>query len=183
MRFNAPEHLQFWKDTGRFPAIHDDIMHLASSHMRGLTALDLCCSTGLLGQRVAAHLGAEVVGVDGDTRALALGKEAGLDVRLVYQRIDPHDLQPLENLLQQHQIETVLARRCLPELFGQALAAGRTFAQMLHRQQVQEILVEGRMVSPGAVNPLASLAQEVELLGPYYQVRKLHRNVAYLTRV
>ena len=32
MRFNAPEHLQFWKDTGRFPAIHDDIMHLASSH-------------------------------------------------------------------------------------------------------------------------------------------------------
>ena len=91
-------------------------------------------------------------------------------------------LQMSQNLLQQHQIETVLARRCQPELFGQDLAAGHTFAQMLHRQQVQEILVEGRQASKAAVNPLASLAQEVELLGPYYQVRKFHRNVAYLTR-
>lgn len=182
MRFNAPEHLQAWQATRQFPAIHDDIMHLAYSHMRGLTALDLCCSTGLLAQRVAVQLGVQVIGVDADERALAQGRAAGLEVPLVHQRIDPHDLRPLENLLQQHQIETVLARRCLPELFGQDLAAGHTFAQMLHRQQVQEILVEGRQASKAAVNPLASLAQEVELLGPYYQVRKFHRNVAYLTR-
>lgn len=183
MRFNAPEHLHAWKLSHRYPAIHDNIFQLCSSHMRGLRVLDLCCSTGLLGARVAAYFGADVVGVDADERALNAARAAGLDIHLVHMHVDSFNLAPLENLIQQHQIQTVLARRCLPELFGHDLQAGAAFAQMLHRLKVQEVFIEGRVASKAAVNPLASLAGEVDLLAPHYRVSKLHHNVAFLKRV
>jgi hypothetical protein len=71
----------------------------------------------------------------------------------------------------------------LPELFGHDLQAGAAFAQMLHRLKVQEVFIEGRVASKAAVNPLASLAGEVDLLAPHYRVSKLHHNVAFLKRV
>ena len=183
MRFNAPEYLLQWKQTGKYPAIHNDIFQLASNCMNGLAALDLCCSTGLLAEHISAHHGIPVVGVDADEAALAKARAVGLSVDLQHMRIDSFNLEPLEKLVEQRQIETVLARRCLPELFGHALEAGRAFAQMLHRQQVLEVFVEGRVATKLAVNPLASLAKEVEMFAPHYRVSKTHRNVAYLTRV
>lgn len=183
MRFNAPEHLLHWKETGKFPSIHNDIFQLASHCMNGMAALDLCCSTGLLAEHISAYFGIPVVGVDSDEAALAKARAVGLSVDLQHMRIDSFNLEPLEKLVEQHQIETVLARRCLPELFGHTPEAGQAFAQMLHRQQVLEVFVEGRVATKLAVNPLASLAKEVEMFAPYYRVSKTHRNVAFLKRV
>ena len=54
-RFNSPEHLETWKLRGRYPAIHDCIADTAATFMKGSRLLDLGCSYGLLGARIAKN--------------------------------------------------------------------------------------------------------------------------------
>jgi hypothetical protein len=74
----------------------------------------------------------------------------------------------------------MLARRCLPELFGDDLPLGRDFAAAIHGAGIKEIFLEGRVVTQGAVNVLKSVADEVDLLsGHYHEVKRIGA-VSYL---
>ncbi len=180
MRFDAQEYVDTWKSTGRYPAIHDDMFTAVQAFMQGKSALDLCCSTGLLGNRIMQKLGVRCIGVDGDLAALALGDEAGLMMPLIDLAITPDTMKDLYKLCQAHKIDTVIARSCMPELFGQDLSAGRKFAENLAKIGVKEIFLEGRVATKNSVNQLATLKNEVELFPPHYKVVRVHKNVAYL---
>jgi SAM-dependent methyltransferase len=182
MRYDAVEHVARWAKTGQYPAIHDAMFHAIGAWASGRSALDLCCSTGLLGQRVASKLGLAVVGVDCDRRALEAGRHV-VTVPLVELRVEAETLPRIAEILNEYHVDILLARRCIPELFAYDLDLGHAFAGVLAVSGVREIFLEGRAASPRAVNPLATVEAEVGVFTDHYrQIRKLGQ-VVYLRRM
>ena len=183
MRFNSEEHLVTWQGNKKFPAIHDDIFFAISAFSKGNGFLDLCCSTGLLAQRVKAYIAKNVVGVDGDEAALQLAGLSGIDVELICLKVLPETIKELAKIIEKHKIDTVIARRCFPELFGNDIEFGEVFAELLYQLGIKEIFIEGRIATKTATNALASLKDECQLVSKYYEVIKTHKNVAYLRKI
>lgn len=180
MRFNSIEHLQAWQRTGRFPAIHDAIAAAVNSFGCSLGYLDLCCSFGLLGQRLIRENGCDVVGVDIDADAIAAGQAAGIKAKLIHMPVKPDTLKDLVQICQSNTLGGIVARRALPELFGHDLAFGETFTNAMADAGIKEIFIEGRVATRNATNPLSSIDKEVALLGSRYkQVRRVGA-VSYL---
>ena len=72
MRYNDPSHFVRWRRDRTFPKIHDALAALLDKHLPATAPwaparfLDLCCSIGLLGQRIReTRPGSTVVGVEG----------------------------------------------------------------------------------------------------------------------
>lgn len=180
MRFNSTEHLDVWRQRGIYPRIHDPIAQVITTYCNAEVALDLCCSFGLLGHRIWDSTGMQVVGVDADDRALQAGKAAGIRIELVSMRVSRDSHEALAALVEACKVQAVFARRALPELFGHDIAYGRSVASMFKRLGVRELFIEGRVATPGAVNPLASLDKEVELMtGPFVEARRIG-NVSHM---
>lgn len=180
MRFNSTEHLEAWRTRGIYPRIHDAMAQVITTYSNAEVGLDLCCSFGLLGQRIASATGMLVVGVDADDRALQAGKAAGIGIELVSMRVSRETHAALDAMIERCKVQAVFARRALPELFGHDIAYGRTVAWMLRQRGVREVFIEGRVAAPGAVNPLHSLDKEVALMtGPFVEARRIG-NVAHM---
>jgi hypothetical protein len=183
-RFNSPEHLETWKTRGRYPAIHDGIADAAASLMRGKQLLDLGCSYGLLGARIAKGAGQGMaLGIEADGKVIDAAKTAGVRVFFNQIRITDETLSLVSVLVRDHDIDVVIARRILPELFGDDLDLGRHFASEMAAAGVKEIFVEGRVVSGRSTNALASIDAEVGMLsGSYREVRRI-KAVSYLQAI
>ncbi len=180
VRFNSAERLDLWQNTGRFPAIHNDMAHAFSSFARGERALDLCCSFGLLAERIKRMYGAAVVGVDADESALEHGRSAGITVDLLHMAVSADTLPALADLIASRKVSVLLARRCLPELFGGNIALGREFAQLMRDSGIEEVLIEGRVKTKKPRNALASIEDEIELMSGPFSLERRYRNVAYM---
>src|SRR3954469_9754568 len=84
VRFNSPEHLAAWQERGQFPVIHDAMARAAANLMRGDGILDLGCSYGLLGARIAhENVARAVVGVELDPQVIQAASTAGVPVQFV----------------------------------------------------------------------------------------------------
>lgn len=182
MRFDSDEHLERWRGTGRFPAIHDAVAKMVVEETRSTRWCDLCSSTGLLGARLRTRHRMFVVGIEGDADAVGRGIRAGvrLDGVLVT-RIDFDHLDEVRMHLEAHRVQGIVARRCLPELFevpGNRAALPRLFAEA----GVQELVVEGRVASGRATSAFPSIVQEVEALAPFYVEARRVGAVSYLRR-
>jgi hypothetical protein len=182
-RFDSPEHVEAWQATGIYPRGHDDIAHMAMVHLRERRIMDLCCSTGLLGHRLLTSLKLDLVlSVDSSNAALSTGAAAGL-IRDGHQlRVDRDSMPSLIGLIARERITAIIARRCIPELFGDDLALGHDFADLAAQVGVKQIFLEGRMVSANAMNRLASIDDEVELFDAHYKDAFRYRNVAVLVK-
>ena len=181
MRFNSPEHLETWRTTGRYPAIHDALANVAVADVRGRRLVDLGCSYGLLGARVVAEAGLEFgLGIDADGAVLAAARAAGVPIELEEMKVTEVTIPRLSDMLEYHRIDVMVARRVLPELFGADLTAGQRFVEMLCQVGIKEVFLEGRVDSPKSVNALRSIAQEVELLAPWFREVRRIGGVSYL---
>lgn len=170
MRFDAPEHVDAWRSTGRFPVIHDAIVRLVQEEIdpRAGTVLDVGSSTGLLTRRLTDS-GYVVAAAQEPGAALDAGRLAGLydGVPVFDQRITPATLPDLLDWLQERGVTAVVARRVFPELhdalgpemFGQ-LAAGLGYAG------VRTIVLEGRQARSNTLHALGSRPNECEALAP-----------------
>lgn len=183
MRFNSEQHLVTWQDKKRFPAIHDDIFHAILTYGKGKSFLDLCCSTGLLAERIKQHLVYDVIGIDADEAAINLADLSGIKVPLICLKIVPETAKELAKIIEKFKIDTVVARRCFPELFGNDIEFGEVFAEILSQVGVKEIFIEGRIATKTATNALATLEDECQLVSKYYKVIKIYKNVAYLRKI
>jgi SAM-dependent methyltransferase len=174
VRFDSPAHLQVWRDSGQYPAIHKAIAEMAISCVRGSRLVDLGCSYGLLGARIVAQAGLESgIGVDADGEVLAAARSAGVPLTFHEIKVTASTLPQLLAVVASAGCDVVVARRVLPELFGHDLPGGRIFATMLAGAGVKEVVLEGRVQAPGAVNALSSIDREVELLaGTFREVRR-----------
>ncbi|MDC7784791.1 hypothetical protein PQJ75_00800 [Rhodoplanes sp. TEM] len=169
MRFDDPGYLAAWR-AGRYPRIHDAIFEMAVVYMRGTRVLDLGCSYGLIGDRLVRNGMAEfVVGVDADEAVLAQGRDAGVSGTLYSLRVTEETLPELIELVSSRRLDVLVARRVLPELFGENVQLGRRFAHELRAAGIREVFVEGRVASVRSVNALRSIDEEVDLLSEAYR--------------
>ena len=181
MAFNSRELLDKWVAEGGYPEIHDSIYHAASQHLAGESVLDLCCCFGLLGERLAREYRCPIVwGVDADVQSIAAAKDAGVTIPLYTMKIVPETMEVLVSLIEQFTTSAIVARRAIPELFGENLGFGREFSQRVKQVGVRKILVEGRIYSKRSTNALASLDEEVALFYQDYEIALLGNNLALL---
>ena len=162
-RFDSIDYLRDFQARGRFPAVHDELFGMVTECTRQTRVLDLCCSTGLLGERLRRTGDFEtVLGVECDRRAIEAARSHGVVMPITELVIQIDTLPRLGHLIRQPAIGSVVARRCLPELLGDDPAMDRRFADTLAEAGVAELFIEGRIVSERATNRLRSIDREIE---------------------
>lgn len=175
MRYDAQEHLDAYREDGRFPKIHDDLFRLfeeTTNEEDPPRVCDLACSTGLLGQRIQREMPATfVMGIEADEGVIARAKAAGVAIPIVRARIEKGTLDVLEEILESYEVDTVVARRCLPEILGEGAWAD-WLTNALRRVGVATVYVEGRQVSARTTHPLGSIEDELRVLGGRVLVRR-----------
>lgn len=180
-RYDADVYLAEFSRCGRFPAIHDTIVGLVADRLRGSRVLDLCCSTGLLGERLRRlQVADHVFGVDEDMDAIRKGQQAGVRIEFVRLSVKAATLPDLASLVRSNGITAVVARRCLPELLGGLPELDGPFADTLADAGVCEIFLEGRVVGPRAVNRLKSIDDEVRAMSGRFVPMAHRRACCYL---
>jgi hypothetical protein len=188
-KFNSPDYLYQWKDRGLYPAIHDNMTYAAQEFLEGPSVLDLCCSFGLLGERIKSVCPKikSVIGIDCETPTLEAARTAGISIPLYDLMVLPDTVHQLMELIVIHKITTIVARRALPELFSSNLDFGRTTVERWHKLGVKELLIEGRIQSRRTSNALGGVEMEIDLLKHHYQPvadgRFIPHNVAYLKAI
>lgn len=181
LRFDSEERLELWQRTGRFPDIHDDLFTTIEVEAEGDSFLDLCCSTGLLGQRLLSA-GRKAVGVEMDERTIALGKRYGVQLEVTQLAVTVDTFDVLGDVLKRNGVNVLVARRCLSEIFFRPVEreqCGR-FADMLCDAGVKEVFLQGRQYTPKASHPVPSIKHEVALLDTRFVPRFIHGEISYL---
>jgi hypothetical protein len=173
-RFDCPEYVRAWQDTGKFPPIHDGIFALLKAKIPvaedGTTVLDLGSSTGLLSRRMA-DAGYTVYAIEGSVATSNVGREAGIydGIEIMRSRLKTEDLRDLREWMHRQEISVVMARRVFPELDDYGVAP-QFLARVFAEAGVKHILVEGRLQRPYATHRLKSLSDEITALGDLWTV-------------
>jgi hypothetical protein len=181
VRFNSPEYLEAWRRDGSWPIIHNALADFAISHISGNFLLDLGCAYGLLGARIAMDAGGlGCAGIDADRKVIRAAQDAGVPMRFYCLRLTRESLPELKGVLNITRAKALIARRILPELWGEDPDGGREFVEALADCGVREIFVEGRVASERSTNPLRSIDEEVALLSARYREAKRVKALSYL---
>lgn len=188
MRFNDPSHLTRWRERGEFPAIHDAIFAMLRKHLDAGTAglpptgfLDLCCSIGLLGQRIREKVpGARVCGVEVLPASVQQARAAGVAYPILQTTVAPATLPALVAWVHLHRVEVLIARRCLSELFATDQSWGPSFWSAMTGAGVRMAVLQGRAPCANPTNPLPSVREEIAALGPDARVVELSGQCAVL---
>lgn len=178
-RFNDPRYLEDWQATGRFPAIHDAIAAAILRHDEGKAGVDLCCSTGLLAERLRVN-GFTVVGVDRDATALERSRAAGIQAELLRLHLDSDGLAKMLQYVKEKGLTSLYARRCLPELFGDNLPLGKWFFKEAAAAGITRVFLQGRNPTANAKNRLSSISAEIALASSSFDLTWSAGQVAYL---
>lgn len=172
MRFNDQAYVEAWKRDRTYPRIHNAIYQACVDRLDGTTVLDLCCSTGLLGRRIADCLALPVVAFDGDTDAVNRGLAAGVfsppcAIPVLCQRLAPDTMPGFLGFLGEHHVTQVVARRCLCDL--SEVVPLPDLAAALHAVGVARIVLEGRKLDSRAVHPVGSADAQAAGLTSHFQ--------------
>lgn len=153
----------------------------AAAHLKAQSILDLGCSYGLLGARIADEAGGiKCAGIDTDAKVIEAAISAGVAMRFFNMKITRETLPDLAVVLEETGATAIIARRVLPELWGEDQLGGAHFAITLAENGVREILLEGRVASERATNPLKSIGDEVRLLSEKYREVRRSKALSYL---
>lgn len=181
MRYNDGDYIRRYKEFGEFPHIHDDIFAISRS-LIGQNVIDLGCCTGLLTLRLATRNNL-VIGVEANAAFLDECISAS-NVKYRNIRVSADTLQDFAGLVDKYHIQTIYARRVLPELQetgGAELVAD--FIKLCYGHNVERFVIEGRKSNKNAVNPLSSVQKEVEAMRGFYAVEKSYNECRIMKRV
>lgn len=182
-RFDSTSYLADWRAWGRFPPIHDDIYQAVAEHAEGQVFLDLCCSTGLLGERIRRGIrDAVVVGVESDPAAIRHGQLAGINFPVLELQLTDETLPRFREFLAEHRVTTLVARRCIPELCHGRGEFGHHLVATLASAGVREVFLQGRTWSHRSVNSFSSVILEMELFESHFRLCRRDGQVAWLKR-
>lgn len=171
MRFNAQELLNAWRYRQEWPAIHEDLYAFIQENGTSETYCDLCCSTGLLGQRIRMSGLGDVVGVEMDADAIRRKEAAGILFHVLQAFIREDNLDVIASFLAEHQVRTVVARRCIPEILDHG-SWGPALVEAFKEAGVREWFLQGRVPTSQATHPLFSVEKEIAALGPGLRVQR-----------
>lgn len=183
MRFDDLAHvIRYHK--GEYPKIHDDIFHMAKKHVDGRNVMDIGACRGLLGARMI-HMGVtdNVLCVEPNRRYM--------DNRIIVQGVDfanihvkRRTMPMLSKWIIEHDIKVVTARRVFPEIVeGEGIQTVKQFAKMMMVAGVETVILEGRIKTKNAVNPLYDANREVWALSPFFIEVEAYKNVRVLRSV
>jgi len=178
MRFNSTEYLDCYKQDYTYPRIHDAIVEMIAEYGKEMCGVDLCCSHGLLGQRLM-RWGYGMIGIEGDAKAIANAANV-IDMDIFHVKITPATIDKVKEIIFKAKAKFIVARRCLPELFGNDLEFGAVFFKEMHSIGIKEVFLEGRIPTKNAVNALSNIEAEIKLISEYYKVKAKYGNLAYL---
>lgn len=180
MSFYDKEYVDNYYAKHEFPKIHDDIYSLHEK-IKCNNILDLGCCTGLLACRLSEKYG-NVVGVEPNLNYL---NNAIVNDKITYYNleINHNTLPQFEQILQKHKIDTIYARRVFPEITdtgGTSLV--REVGNVLYKNGVENIVMEGRIERKNSQNKLSNLNKEVEALSDNYKPVHKYKRCAVLQR-
>lgn len=185
-RFNDTSYLEAWQRLCHYPAIHSAIVDAARRHfVRTDSTLDLCCSTGLLGQQLLGFGFERVTGVDADEKAIANGRAHGISLPMTHMTINVEHPGNLLAHLTTHGVTQIVARRCIPELYSTCPKDGvwTNFVTLLQKVGVQRILLQGRVFSARATHPLACVESEAMLFAQSYRIVSAGKDMVLLEQL
>lgn len=182
MKFDALEYLQAWGGENKFPAIHDALFAAIRAHANGNSFCDLGACTGLLAQRIkTAILGSTVCAIEANAEFTERGRMFGIDIPTMNMRVTRSTVGQLAQFLESNKVTTLVARRVMPELWGEDIAGGKMFSTILASAGVTEIFLQGRVVSARSTNKLSSIEEEVKLFAADYKMSLHNSSIAYLS--
>ena len=176
------EHVQAYIDHKGFPNIHEPMFaSIKRNTPEGARFLDLGCCQGLLAVQVAVKHAGHVIGVDGSAGYIKNAIEHP-NVQYYLLKIDGDEaLCALQDIIMEHQVQFVIARRIMPEIVETAGIGLATKVARMFRTVGVGVFLEGRIDSKRAVNPLKNLAAETALFtGERYRVLDERRGINYL---
>jgi hypothetical protein len=183
MSFKSPELIDAWSQTRAYPAIHDEIFKSILENSLSKSFCDLGCCYGLLGQRIMdAMPGVKCIGFDADYGAIKAGQSAGVQVEMYQAKIDRTNMGRVVGMMRECKVSCLIARRILPEIWGDDIEGGKQFAALMADNFVNEIYVQGRLASERAVNNLSSVGAEIEMLSEHYRPTFVRGQIARLIR-
>jgi hypothetical protein len=183
-RFDSFDWLNNWRDTGRFPYIHDAIFNAFAANVEpGSRVLDIGASTGMSTARLQ-HLGYTVTVAEANPESIARGEQYGTwgDAHLWRHYITPETVTDFYKLLHDRDIEVILARRVISEVFDGMKGDPRAFAEAVRRSNVHTIVLEGRKVSKNTVHPCGTADLEAAVFGPGWRITERAGDVRVLER-
>jgi len=195
MAFDSEEYLKTWRETGRFPKIHDEIADLVAQTYTTKpdeAILDFCGSIGILGQRIQDENKLRVVGAEWLQKSIDSGVAGGVTVRTKQIRVLPTDdsLAEFAAYISEENVSGIAARRCLSDVFGGTTEEkpwdepdydfATQWCAAVVDAGVREMWVQGRAWSPLATHPLPHTNSEIACLGTHFTVDERTKNCAYL---
>lgn len=161
------DHLQRWLATGEYPAIHDQLADLiTSSEQKPLRLADIGACHGLLGASVGA-----VVGIEADHKRVAEARAARVPLPMVPLKITRATLPTLSGILRDYNVDGVILRRVMPELWGKDVEGARLFALALQAAGVRAIFLQGRAPTKRATAHFHNVQTEITALHGFQTVR------------
>lgn len=163
--------------SGNYPKIHDDIFHLACL-TPAKNVLDLGCCYGLLSDRLSKHF-SKVVGVEGNKHYC----ERAIYDNIINLRIQESSLEQLKTIITDNNVDMVIGRRVLPELYdtgGESLLM--KLSNLFYDCNVKYLVIEGRIESKKSVNRLKSIDEEIKIMSDYYSLEERYKRCARLKR-
>lgn len=183
-RFDSPEWIQEWQATGRFPHIHDAIFNAFATNVEpGARVLDIGASTGISTARLQ-HLGYVATVAEANPESIATGEKYGTwgDAHLWRNYITPETVTDFYKLLHDRNIEAILARRVISEVYDGMKGDPRAFAEAVRRSNVSIIVLEGRKISKNTVHPCGTADLEAAVFGPGWRITERVGDVRVLER-
>lgn len=180
MRFNDQKYIDRYNLYGEFPKIHDDI-YIISRQLRHERVIDLGCCTGLLSARLAVR-NDFVLGIEANKKYLDRAVQCP-KVQYVNMRIDMDTLDDFHALVDKYKIQTVYARRVMPELYDTGgIELVKAFVKTCWDSNIKHVVLEGRKKVGSAVNGLPNVQVEVRAFLPFYWVEKRYNQCRILLR-
>jgi hypothetical protein len=182
-RFDDEKYLQNFHEAGIYPAIHDRLFDFIEDHSSGGILADLGCCYGLLAHRLV-HAGSFSGAVCVDpNKAYIKSAVKSPALKYVNGAINKVTLDEVIELFSVSNVRTVIARRVIPEISdGEGVGFIAEFAARLASIGVNDIFIEGRIVSSKSKHPLFSMQREIEALNVSYKWVAEENNCAWLTR-
>ena len=156
-----------------YPAIHLGLVEYVKRNLRSRpNFLDLGCCYGLLGRRLIDKFDGEVpmcVGMDADAKVLVAARNAGVEfarLKLIHCPDIAMSCKLLKAVIEEYELEVVIARRIFPELFGtdDRMRLAAPFFSALAESGIREIFIQGRVKCAAATNSLPSVQSEVNTI-------------------
>lgn len=180
-RFNSPKYLKAWQAGEGYPKIHNAIAAFFDKYGLGESCVDLCGNTGLLATRIIEAYDTPCIVVEAADDAIAVGREYGVPAKHYQMLIEPATYEDLFAVLDEHNVDTFVARRCISELFtGPDDPDGVVFAKGLIDLGVTKLFLQGRQPTKKATHPIPTIDEEVALFLSHYRVVEKKGQVAYL---